>query len=597
MENYWTGRNRLARRRLLQGMGVTGAAAAAYVLTGCGDDDKGSGTTPAGGATQAPGSTSAPGASPTPQDFLSSIPFDPPDPTPPAQFKMGGTFTRITDRALGFELYAPGATVNVSDTVVPVYSRIVRLSNQAGQKNISAPELERDLAQSWEQPDDSTFIFQLAPGIKWQNVPPLNGREFKVDDIKYMINRGQNHAKNSNKTDWLRVSSVDDVGGGKFRVRLNKPFAAMLQAMSSGYWAFVPPEIGGTDNVTTAQTAVGTGPFIVTKYTPNVEVVYKKNPDYFRKDELGRQLPYTDGFTLAFVTDPATRLALVEGGKADMHYALSSPLNFDNVESFAKRNPGKLVYQVTPPFMPTYHIAGHYTKAPWSDVRVRRALNMLMDRATIIKTIHHGLSQVGPMLAWPAALDKLPTLDDLGPNYKHDIAAAKQLLSAAGVAPGTELALSWYTALDNEAIVSLYQQAAAQAGIKINLNKKPDLITWLTEVNARSWQDLILQGSNANFPDVESFPAAFVTTASGNNSEVNDPELNKLYDQIQSAKGDARRAIHKQMWDRMLDQCIALPLPNAFFLDWTSARLHNWRQTPTLANSGFGNKDMIWLSA
>ena len=72
------------------------------------------------------------------------------------------------------------------------------------------PELEADLATKWEKPDASTFVFTLAPNIKWQNVAPLNGREFKVDDIKYMINRGQTHAKNTSKTDWLRIQAVED---------------------------------------------------------------------------------------------------------------------------------------------------------------------------------------------------------------------------------------------------------------------------------------------------------------------------------------------------------------------------------------------------
>src|SRR5689334_18836981 len=116
MANYWSRleRTRLARRNVLRGMGIAGAGAAAFALAGCGDDDSAT-ATPAGGGTKAPAGsasagTTAAAATPTPQNFLASLVADPPDPTPVAQFKAGGTQVRITDRTFGFDHFSPGAT-------------------------------------------------------------------------------------------------------------------------------------------------------------------------------------------------------------------------------------------------------------------------------------------------------------------------------------------------------------------------------------------------------------------------------------------------------------------------------------------------------
>lgn len=595
MDNYWTrtAKHQVGRRRMLMGMGTAGAGAAALALAGCGDDDD----APAGGgATQAPGGTTAPAATPTPQSFLASIPLDPPDPTPVAQFKSGGTMTRITDRPFGFDHFTAGAANNVSEVLVGVYSRLLRTANRAGMKSVYAPDLEGDLAASWEQPDETTIVFQLRPGIKFQNVPPLNGREFKIDDIKYSINRGQTHTKNANKTDFRRVTAVEDVGGGKVRLKLDKPYFPILTIVANPTWVMTPPEIGG-DASNVAQTAVGTGAFIVSKATPNVEVVYRKNPDYFRKDSAGKQLPYLDGYTLAFIADPATRLATVEGGKADSAYQSSTPVTVDNVEALAKRNPGKFVFQMIAQTMPNFYLTGHVPKAPWSDPRFRRAMSMLMDRAVIIKTIHSGFAQIGPHLPWTTAFDKEPKLGDLGPNYQFDVTAAKQLLSAAGIAPGTEFQLDWYESGQVESMVTLYAQTVALAGIKIKLNKNTDITAQQAKLQAKSWPDLTVVGRGVTLLDIEGVPGSFLPNHPVNYQEVNDPDFNRIYEQLQTARGDARRVLSKQMWDRHLDQVFEMAMPKQYDLSWWSTRLHNWRNTTALGNFGYGSHDEVWLSS
>src|SRR5205814_1606133 len=90
-------------------------------------------------------------------------------------------------------------------------------------KSPSVPQLEGDLATAWERPDPQTIVFTLAPNIKFQNVAPLNGRPLTVDDIKFTFDRGKSYAKGFYTAFFKQIAGVEDVGGGKVRLRSDGP--------------------------------------------------------------------------------------------------------------------------------------------------------------------------------------------------------------------------------------------------------------------------------------------------------------------------------------------------------------------------------------
>src|SRR5712692_6613750 len=113
--------------------------------------------------------------------------------------KRGGTlrFTFQSDPVTGFD---PHQTISFV-TMVPlsfVYSRLVKVKAGPSVKPMTYP-LEPDLAESWTQPDDKTYVFKLKKGVRWHPKPPVNGRELTADDIKYTYNRFLTIARNGNK--------------------------------------------------------------------------------------------------------------------------------------------------------------------------------------------------------------------------------------------------------------------------------------------------------------------------------------------------------------------------------------------------------------
>lgn len=599
-DSYWARKAAMGRRRFLAAGGSAAAGLAAFGLAGCGDDDdkKTATATAKASASAAPsGSASAaasPSAAPKATGFLGTIPENPPDPIQVKDFKSGGSINRITDRPLGFDTVGVGGTSNTGQTIGPVYNKLVRYSNRANMKSVMNPDIEGELAATWEQPDENTVIFQLEPNIKWQNVAPLNGRPFTIDDLKYHFERGKTHQKSAYKAYYEIVRSAEDVGGGKVRLNLSKAFLPIIPHLTFIAFMVLPKEMGEQANL---QTAVGTGAFIMTRATPNVGVEYKRNPDYFKKDSAGKQLPYLDNYTLSIVADPAARLALAESGKADSVYQQSTPINFDNVEGIAGRNKS-LGFTVNGQVNPFFSVLGKYGQAPWNDVRVRRALNMLMDRETIMKQVFKGLSHVGPFVPWPAAFDKEPQVADLGANYKYSPKDAKALLSAAGI-NNPEWSLDWYESQANETILTIFQQSCAEAGVKINLIKSPDITAHGSKTLAKSWKDLILRAKSADYIDAQATQLYLQPGAAVNVSDTNDADLNGLYTKLETAKGDARKVATKAIWDRHLDQIYEVMLPQPYDLFWWNTRMHNWRNQAMSGNVGIGESNMehTWVAS
>src|SRR5215470_1998969 len=103
--------------------------------------------------------------------------------------KRGGIFRiRGEDPVSGLD---PHLVVNhhrIATNLSFTHSRLVRVRSGEQVKPNTLP-LEPDLAESWIQPNDTTFIFKLRKGVRWHNKPPVNGRELTAEDVKYSFDR------------------------------------------------------------------------------------------------------------------------------------------------------------------------------------------------------------------------------------------------------------------------------------------------------------------------------------------------------------------------------------------------------------------------
>ena len=192
--------------------------------------------------------------------------------------------------------------------------------------------LKGDLAESWSaSPDYRIWTFKLRQGVKWQNVPPLNGRELTSADIKYCF---EAYAKEGVQTfNFKEIEGIETPDKYTVRLHMQTPNVFVPQALAEPIAVIFSREVLEEDG-DLKKRLIGTGPFILKEHTRKVRVVLARNPDYFDK---GR--PYVDEYIILSTPDAATRTAAFRTGQTDFIW-VASP---SEVEALRKTNPNAVV--------------------------------------------------------------------------------------------------------------------------------------------------------------------------------------------------------------------------------------------------------------
>src|SRR5882724_11495186 len=196
--------------------------------------------------------------------------------------------------------------------------------------------LKGDLAETWEgSPDFQTWTFKLRQGVKWHNVPPLNGRELVADDIKYCY---EAYAKEGVQSfTFQEIEGMTTPDRYTIRIHLKTPNTMFPQNVAEAVTVIFPREVLEEDG-DLKKRMIGTGPFILKEHDRKVKVVLVRNPDYFDKG-----FPYLNEYRILSTPDAATRWAAFRTGQSDI-LGLQS---LGDVKAVLKTNPTAIVQEVT----------------------------------------------------------------------------------------------------------------------------------------------------------------------------------------------------------------------------------------------------------
>jgi ABC-type transport system substrate-binding protein len=169
----------------------------------------------------------------------------------------------------------------------------------------------------------------------------------------------------------------------------------------------------------------GTGPFIMTQHEYRNILTARKNPDYFVK---GR--PYLDGIESRWIPDRSAAIAAYRTGQIDTFVGRSGWDEVDQVLSTEKGKTDLNAFQHNAGGQPYFGV--FHDKAPFSDIRLRQAVSMALDRTAMVKARYkEGRWSIGFPTDW-SGKDYPPIPEEFGPNYAYDPASAKKMLAAAG---------------------------------------------------------------------------------------------------------------------------------------------------------------------
>ncbi len=369
------------------------------------------------------------------------------------------------------ENFYPGinTTGTSFDASEQIYDNIVKFE-RGGTKVVPG------LAESWTISKDALeYTFHLRKGVKWQsnkNFKP--SRNFNADDVLFMIDRqwietdpyfkvtSSNHAYFGDMGMPKLLKSVEKIDDYTVKFVLNKPEAPFLSDLAmqwagvqSKEYAIAMLKAGTPEKID--QEPVGTGPFMLVQYQKDAIIRYKANPDYWAgKAKI-------DDLIFAITPDASVRWAKLQKGECHV-------MPYPNPADLPAMRKDADVAVLEQPGLNVGYLAYNTTKKPFDDVRVRKAVNMAINKKAIVDAVYLGTGI-------PATNPIPPSMWSYNKSIKDDAfdpAAAKKLLAAAGLPDGFSTDL-WAMPVQRpynpnaRRIAELMQADLAKVGIKAEI--------------------------------------------------------------------------------------------------------------------------------
>jgi ABC-type transport system substrate-binding protein len=438
-----------------------------------------------------------------------------------------------------------------------------------------------DLAESWTQADDLTYVFKLRPGIKFHNITPVSGRELTAQDIIYSYERIRQ--KRSYASLLASIAKMEAVDPSTLKLTLAQPDADILDNLAQNTLPVVPHERdemsgGNLDE----PPLIGSGGFLLDSFVKGQGFKTKRNPDYYIK---GR--PYVDGIELTGVgSDPSLLINTLRAGTADIAV---SGLTIQLAEDLKKSMPtANIQYPLADRSIPrlTLNVAQDLFK----DARVRQAISKAIDRKAMSDSIFLGRARFGTGLSLPDPSWALPQAD-VDRFATRDVAAARQLLSQAGVS-NLSFEIIVTTALSGTFVTmaELIQANLKDIGITTTL-KSVDGTTWSAALTSSNFQALVGTVSGGAINGV--LGAQYRSGGSQNYIKYSDPELDKLIDQqaVMAKDPEGRKKAVLEIQRKLLNDLPYIPL-----LQYPASYAHLPEIKGYYPQTGGGFHNLLWTT-
>ncbi|MCX6022484.1 MAG: ABC transporter substrate-binding protein [Chloroflexi bacterium] len=521
----------------------------------------------------------------TPDELVKNFPAKRPQKAySDSEIKKGGTLRIATSwdtSTLDPTTTASGGTIAI---VNMVYSRVLKFKT-GPEANLTSLEIVPELATSWEVSSDGlVYTFKLRQGVKWANQPPLNGREFTSDDIKYNWERYA--AEGVHQSYYKPIAKIETPDKYTIKATMKEANPGFLPYIASQYAPIHPKEL--VEDRTIKDRAFGTGPWLIDQNLKSEKVTYKKNPDYF---VTGR--PYLDRTEHIIMPDLNSRLAAYRSKQVEYAYSVVNSLR--ETDDLMRSNP-ETALGVLPPLSAGFSLSMRVDKPPFNDVRVRRAIGMALDQQRIIDTAFNGAGYIGLNFPWNYALDKRPNVKDLGPYFQYNPEESKKLLKEAGVPNLTANMIMYDYGLGLKDISELSADMLKQVGVTLKI-QNIDYTSFNSQWVGRKFEEMALGWGTVSFDEDGYVYNQLYSQSPGNRWFINDPVLDDLV-MKQRVERDAtkRRALIKQIWDREMDQMWRVNVPTGYSFDVQQPYVRNMRWGNYLSYYyAWGMYDDIWL--
>lgn len=327
--------------------------------------------------------------------------------------------------------------------------------------------LQGELAERWEVSSDAKrFTYHLRPGLKWANLPPVNGRDLTAADVKwafeYWSRTGWAKGQQQGQYEWMYegMEGIDTPDPRTVVVRFKDGFAPFLYYSAADLNPVVPKDIYEQDGHLHDR-IVGSNAFQLDTAASQkgTRWVWQKNTNYW---EPGR--PYLDQVRWLVITDDAAARAAFQAKQLDIEGANGSSLSTNDADMLRKANPTAQFTEYRNPA--PEHVYLNTRLAPLNDIRVRKAVSLGVDRDEVLRVFTGGKGGYALAGAFPDTF----TQEEIRGMLKYDPVEAKRLLAAAGHPNGVDIELQYpgkYFGDDYIQRIELLQAQLKKVGINL----------------------------------------------------------------------------------------------------------------------------------
>lgn len=437
-----------------------------------------------------------------------------------------------------------------------------------------------DLAERWEVSEDGkTYTFYLREAY-WHDKEPVNGRQVTAEDVVATMERiiklpGHQAALLS------EVESIVAKDPQTVVFSLKQPFAPFLNFMANHFLWILPKE-AADGKVDLATDAIGTGPFILEKWEDNVQATYQKNPNYFEEGK-----PYLDEVIYKVVPDQGTSIAAFRTGQADTMSALSP----EEIGQLQKTNPDITVFEAL--FATQEQLYMNMEREPFTDLRVRKAISMAVDRQSMVDAIYGGGETSGPVN--PSLGDWALPLEEREELLAYNPEEAKKLLKEAGYPSGfdtTMIVTNGY----GEQLVRVAQWVAEDLR-NIGINVELEIVEYAAYFSER-WPNVDYDmgiGYQTYFQEPDEWLRTQLHTDGARNwYNISDPELDKMLDEQRTILDLEERKEFVYEIQRYVLENLVNPIPLTTYYTKTPRQPYVRGSYPH-ASYGYGYLKDVWL--
>lgn len=417
------------------------------------------------------------------------------------------------------------------------------------------------LALSWEPAEDGrVWTFKLRPDVKFHD-----GTPFDSAAVKHHFTRLKDPATKSKRvTKVSRLASIETPDPMTVRFLMNEPYAMWPVTIRDAFASIVSPTAVRRAEDEERERAsresrspelaiayhgapVGTGPYKFAKFEPERFVRLTRNPDH--RDAAQHRFEEVE---FRVVREPTTRVIFLEQGKLDV-----ADLLFAHTDVAEKSGRVKVMKE---PFLALRYVGLNNMKPPFDDIRVRRAVNMAVDREALVKHALRGNALAARGLippGVPGAANDLPWFD-------HDPEAARRLLREAGHAGGVDVTM-W--AIDDSLDTSLAVVMASQlaeVGVRVAIKRFDRATYWQQfdayQTNTGGWFptkagvfDMFVAGWVGGEHPHGYLDPLFRSTSASNSAFYKNPEVDRLIgDSLKGTDETARLAVYRKLQETIV---------------------------------------------